>query len=77
MTFEQGFICVAFACGCIGNILALVLGFKMGRLRDGQKEIFEPKIKDEHKDAIDEPDIFSQHVNDGTEGDPNERIRTL
>ena len=71
-------ILVGFCCGGALSALCITLGFKMGRRTQGQEPtIKQEKIKNSDKDKLDGPDIFSEAVNDGLEGDPNERLRTM
>lgn len=58
--------------------IAVGLGFKMGRLTKGEStKLKQKEVKNVDKNAIDNPDIFSEAVNDGLEGDPNARLRTM
>lgn len=62
-----------------GSLLAMggvVIGFKMGRkTRDEGTAIIGSDMGD--RGVYEEADAFSEHVNDGLEGDPNERLRTV
>lgn len=72
------FLFAAFTWGIVGTGLAIWLGFKMGRLTKGESPLLKQKeVKSVDKNAIDNPDIFTEAVNDGLEGDPNERLRTI
>jgi hypothetical protein len=68
---------MAIITGFAIGIGAIVLGFKMGRRTQGEStSIKEVTIESNHKEILADPDIFDTHINDGTEGDVNERIRT-
>ncbi len=58
--------------------IGILFGFKMGRrTKDEDIRITMPEIKKTDTGALDTPDIFSEHVNDGLEGDPDARLRTV
>jgi hypothetical protein len=64
--------------GSAVTFLSLFIGFKMGRTTKGvDTNIIMPKIKKTGKNTLDSPDVFTEHLNDGPEGDTDERLRTV
>ena len=59
-------------------LISVVIGFRMGRRTIGEApEIKDPTIELTGKQTLDSQDIFSEHVNDGPEGESDERIGTI
>jgi hypothetical protein len=64
--------------GSAVTFVSLCIGFKLGRTTKGvDTNIIPTKIKKTGKNTLDSPDVFTEHLNDGPEGDTDERLRTV
>jgi len=60
------------------TLLCLWIGFRMGRTTNGaDPNIITTKIKKTGKNTLDSPDVFTEHLNMGPEGDENDRLKTI
>ncbi len=59
-------------------LLCVIVGFKMGRRTKGEDvKIVDSTTELTGKHTLNSSDIFTDSVNDGLEGDPNERLKTI
>jgi len=67
-----------FLANAIIMVGCVIIGFKMGRAtRDEDVRITGTNNTKESRASLDTMDVFSEHINDGLEGDPDERLRTV
>jgi len=72
------FVLIGYALAAVSTGGAVILGFRMGRRTIGEApEIKDPTIEKTGKQTLDSQDIFSEHINDGPEGESDERIGTI